>query len=424
MLSIPSLKKETKKKQIESIADPSDFYIPLSGYKDSMEPLVKIGEAVKKYQIIAAGSDIAVGKIHAPASGIINAFTSIGNKTVVHLINDFKETALPAPYFDLSGINLEVLQEILLDCGVKGAGGSQFPTHLKYNLVKEKINTLIFNGAECEPYLSSDTALMKYEISELLQAAKVLQKVLGATEIVFGIEKHNKALKVHLLENAQKIKLAIKVKILPDTYPQGGELQLIKSITKLELRKGTIPSRHGILVNNIGTLRAVYNAIFKSRPMIDRIVTVSGNSASKSGIFKVKIGTPVSHILNLTDNQWNPEKQTVVMGGAMMGKSIDSPLQPIEKGSGGLLILKKLNATENNCIKCGLCIDVCPQKLMPLEFVRHNIDQNLKALRTFNLQDCIECGACAYICPSNVALMENIFEGKIKLSASAEKTLQ
>ncbi|WP_281232807.1 RnfABCDGE type electron transport complex subunit C [Flavobacterium gelatinilyticum] len=424
MLSIPSLKKETKKKQIASVTDPVDFYIPLSGYRNLMEPVVKIGETVKKYQIIAAGSDIAAEKIHAPASGIINAFTTIGNKAVIHLINDFKETKSPAPYFDPSEINLEVLQEILLNCGVKGAGGSQFPTHLKYNVTKEKINTLIFNGAECEPYLISDTALMKYEIYELLQAAKVLQKVLGAPEIVFGIEKHNKSLKAHLLENAKKIQLAVKVKILPDTYPQGGELQLIKSVTKLELRKGTIPSQHGILVNNIGTLRAVYNAVFKSRPMIDRIVTVSGNNTSQSGIFRVKIGTPIGHILNLTDNHWNPEKQTVVMGGAMMGKSVDSPLQPIEKGSGGLLVLKKLKSTENNCIKCGFCIDVCPQKLMPLEFVRHNIDNDLEALRTFNLQDCIECGACAYICPSNVALMENIFEGKIKLSASAEKILQ
>lgn len=424
MLSIPSLKKETKKKQIVSLADPMDFYMPLSGYKEPMQPVVKVGEIVKKYQVIATGSVTAAGKIHAPASGLINAFTKIGNKPVVHLINDFKETQLPASDYDTSEINLELLQKILLNCGVHGAGGSQFPTHLKYNLEKERINTLIFNGAECEPYLSSDTALMKYETSELLQAAKILQNVLGASEIMFGIEKHNKSLKTHLLENAQKIQLAVKVKILPDTYPQGGELQLIKSITKLELRKGSIPSQHGILVNNIGTLRAVYDAVFKSQPMIDRIVTVSGNHTSDSEILRVKIGTPVSHLLNLTGNKWNPEKQTVVLGGAMMGKSIDSPLQPIEKGSGGLLILKKLKAAENNCIKCGFCVDVCPQKLMPLEFVRHNIDQDLNALRNFNLQDCIECGACAYICPSSVALMENIFDGKMKLSASAQKILQ
>ncbi|WP_125720123.1 RnfABCDGE type electron transport complex subunit C [Flavobacterium ustbae] len=423
MLSIPSLKKETKKKQIESLEDPADFYIPLSGYKGMMEPVVKIGETVKKYQLIAEGPNIA-GKMHAPVSGIVNAFTTIGNKAFIHLINDFREIEIPAPYFDASQINLEILQQTLSDCGIQGAGGSQFPTHLKYTIGKEKINTLIFNGAECEPYLSSDTALMQYEISELLQAAKVLQNVLGSPEIVFGIEKHNKTLKTLLLENAQKIQLAVKVQILPDTYPQGGELQLIKSITKLELRKGTIPSQYGILVNNIGTLRAVYDAVFKSRPMIERIVTISGNSTSKSRIFRIKIGTPIAHILNLNDNHWNPEKQTIVMGGAMMGKSIDSPLQPIEKGSGGLLILKKLKTAANNCIKCGFCIDVCPQKLMPLEFVRHNIDDDLKSLHSFNLQDCIECGACAYICPSDVALMENIFEGKIKLSALAEKSLQ
>lgn len=415
MLLIPSLKKKTKYIDIVPLQDPEDFYMPLDAYRNAMAPVVEIGQRIKKYQLIAQSEGTFASKLHAPVSGTVMAFFRLNGKPMIHLQNDFLNLEIPTFPFEPASLNREDFMEILLDYGIQGAGGSRFPTQLKYNVQHRKIDTVIFNGAECEPYLSADFSLMRERAGELIKAAQVVRSVVNAGRIVFAIEKQNVVLSKVLLESALQIGVQIEVKILPDTYPQGGELQLIKSVTGLELRKGSIPADHGVLVNNIGTLWAIYGAIFEGIPNIERIITVSGNRCSQLGNYRVKIGTPVIHILRETNNFWDPDSQTVVLGGAMMGKGVDSPLVPIHKGSGGLLLMQKKSVTENNCVKCGLCVDVCPQKLMPLEFVRHNIAGDLSGLKNFHLQDCIECGACAYVCPSDVPLMENIFGGKSRL---------
>lgn len=416
MLLIPSLKKETSYREIHSIQNPIDFYMPLKAYKNNMIPIAEVGEKVMKYQLLARSEEPFASKLHAPVSGTILAFFHLNGEPVMHLKNDFLDIETPVYPFEPHKITQEALVKIVLDFGIQGAGGSQFPTQLKYNLKGKKINIIIFNGVECEPYLSADFALMREKTDELLKAAQVIQSVLHPDRIVFVIKRQNIAIREVLLENACRLRLEIEVKVLPDTYPQGGELQVIKSVTKLEIKKGSIPTDYGILVNNIGTLWAIYHAIFEGRPTIERVITVSGNGCEYVGNYLVKVGTPVIHILRETNNSWNPDKHTIVLGGAMMGKAVESPMVPVHKGAGGLLILRKKEIVANNCIKCGLCVDVCPQKLMPLEFVRHNLLQDVLSLKNFHLQDCIECGACAYICPSDVSLMENIFEGKAKVS--------
>lgn len=415
MLLIPSLKKKTRSIEIVDLPDSKDFYMPLDAYRSTMLPLVEIGERVKKYQLLAESDGIFASKLHAPVSGIITAFFQLNGKPVIHLQNDFMNRELPVFQLKLKTLNREKLTEALLDYGIQGAGGSQFPTQIKYSLQDRSIHTLIFNGAECEPYLSADFSLMREKTDELLKAAQIIRSVLNAGRTVFAIERQSLELRKILLERAIQLDVEIEVKILPNNYPQGGELQLIKSVTGLEIRKGEIPAKHGIIVNNIGTLWAIYRALFEGKPNIERIVTLSGNSCQHLGNYLVKIGTPVIHILRETNNSWNPDTQTIVLGGAMMGKAVESPMMPVHKGSGGLLIMRKNKVEENNCIKCGLCVDVCPQRLMPLEFVRHNLSNGVPELKNFHLQDCIECGACAYVCPSDVALMENIFDGKSKL---------
>lgn len=415
MLLIPSLKKKTRTLEIETIDDSEDFYLPLNGYRGVLKPIVGVGDNVKKHQLLAVAEGIFSSKLHAPVSGTVEAIFNQDGKQIIHLKNDFLEEVLPIHPIDANRITSTSLLEILLDFGILGAGGSQFPAHLKYDLKDRQIDTLIFNGAECEPYLTADFALMKEKALELLKAVVVLQNVIHPKRIVFAIEKQNSVLKKILLEKAKEAEISIEVVILPNTYPQGGELQLIKSVTKLELKKGSIPSDYGILVTNIGTLWAIYQAIFEVKPTVERIVTVSGNSLKNKGNFLVKIGTPVSHILKETQNDWNPEEQTIVLGGAMMGKSAITAMASVSKGSGGLLVLKKEKLEANNCIKCGFCVDACPQQLMPLELVRFNLSDEIGNLKSYNLQDCIECGACAYVCPSSVPLMENIFDGKAKL---------
>lgn len=415
MLLIPSLKQKTKQSAIEKLQDARIFYLPLETYRGTLQPLVEIGDKVKKYQLIAASAAGFSSKLHAPISGVITGFLEINGKAVIELKNDYLDTEIPLKPVDVATLTLDDFEYILLNSGIQGAGGALFPTHLKYNVTYGRIHTLIFNGAECEPYLSADFILMKEKAVDLLKASQIIQGILGANRVVFAIEKQNIALKKILLNQAAMLNHTIEVKLLPDTYPQGGELQLIKSVTNKEIFKGSLPSHHGIIVNNIGTLWAIYKAIFEGKPYTERIVTLSGNSCTKSGNYLVKHGTPIEHLLKETGNVWNPEYQWAILGGAMMGKPIHSKLTPIHKGSGGILLLKKHKVSQNNCIKCGWCVDVCPQRLMPLELVRQNQMGNQEALIDLDLKDCIECGACAYVCPSEVALMENIFEGKIKI---------
>ncbi|MCL7986714.1 electron transport complex subunit RsxC [Sphingobacterium sp. lm-10] len=419
MLLIPSLKSKTKKSEVGQIADPEDFYIPLDGYRNVMTPLVEIGNQVEKYQLLAACDGLFAASIHAPVSGIVKGTFNLNGKQFLHLQNDFRNRETLAAVIAMEEITQEQFAERLFEYGIEGAGGSRFPTGLKFKKNETPIKTIIVNGAECEPYLSADYALMKHHTAELLRAAVLIKKVLGAEQIVFAIEKQNKELEKLLLRSARENEVKINVKILPDSYPQGGELQVIKSVTGKELKKGSIPAQHGILVNNVGTLWSIYNAFFHSRPTIERIVTISGNRCANTGNYKVKIGTPIAHLLRETGNEWNPDEQMIILGGAMMGKAVSSPLLPIHKGSGGLLVMQKLRLESDNCIKCGACVDVCPQKLMPLEFVRFNQSGNTASLKDFNLLDCIECGACAYVCPSDVPLMENIFRGKDKLLKNA-----
>lgn len=419
MLLIPSLKKITKQLSIKELSDPLDLYIPLSGYRDIMDLVVNVGDSVNKYDLIAQSDGYFPNKIHSPVSGVVKGVITIDGKPFVNLENDFRDIKTSLGQLSMEDLTPTKFMNFLLDYGIQGAGGSLFPTQLKYNIDDKHIDTLIFNGVECEPYLSADYALMIERSKELLEAAQLLSNILKIKNIVFAIERQHSDIRPILLQNAKTLNFDIQVKLVPNNYPEGGELQLIRSVTNKEIRKGSLPKDYGVLVSNVGTLWAIYKAAFKGEPYVERIVTVSGNGAQSLGNYLVKVGTPVHHILKESKNRWNSMSHTIVLGGAMMGKAIDSKQTPIHKGSGGVLVLKRQKIVENNCIKCGLCVDVCPQRLMPLEFVRH--DKDIASLSSYNLQDCIECGACAYVCPSDVPLMEHIFEGKLTISSSLIK---
>ncbi|RYD41195.1 MAG: RnfABCDGE type electron transport complex subunit C, partial [Verrucomicrobiaceae bacterium] len=370
MLLIPSLKKKTRECPIVPLADPKDLYLPLDGYRGDLTPVARDGESVRKYQLLAESTGTFAGKLHAPVSGTVIGRKNINGKVVLHLENDFQDREADRIPIDPRRLAPENFARLLLDRGVVGAGGARLPTHLKYSGPTDKIHIVIFNGAECEPYLSADHALMDEHPEELLRAAGVIGTVVGAGRLVFAIEQQNRRLRKGLLKAAGKLGLPIEVKLLPDSYPQGGELQLIRSVTGLELKRGSLPAAHGILVNNVGTLHAIYQAIFEGTPCTGRVLTVSGEKGGRAGNYRVKIGTPVEHILRETGGSWDPENQRVILGGAMMGKAVDSPLTPVHKGAGGLLVLRRKKLAAYNCIGCGVCVDVCPQRLMLLEFAR------------------------------------------------------
>lgn len=421
MLLIPSLKKKTKQIEIAVLPDPPLLYMPLGSYQGEMRVLVKDGDPVHMYQVLAESTGFLASKLHAPLSGSVVGLTEISGERFLMIKNDFCYREQQRSIPDIQNFARADFLQVLREAGVEGSGGARFPTHVKFKDEDVSINTFIINGAECEPYLSADYVLMKHMSDKLMSVLEVVQRVVAPKEIVFAIEQQNKELGDLLREASSTYKLPVSVKILPNTYPQGGELQLIKAVTGLEISKGSIPAQYGLMVSNVGTLSAMYTALFEGKPYTERVITVSGNLSKTLGNYRVKIGTPVGHILKETDNAWDAERQTVIMGGAMMGKEAVSPLSPIHKGVGGLLILPNPDSKAMNCISCGYCVDVCPQRLMPLEFVRHNQEGDIAQLKSYHLDDCILCGACAYVCPSDVPLMHHIKSGKAKLQGEGRR---
>lgn len=424
MMHIFSMKSKTKQMSISDIPDAPVLYLPLLQHiGQAAMPIVEVGEYVLKYQIIAEETRNLSANIHAPVSGTIKAIElhPLADGTLVETIvlqNDFQNKEQERPLLESDNLTTEQILAIIKGAGIVGEGGAQFPTFVKYNLLGKKINTFIVNGTECEPYLTADYTLMRDKTEELFRGILLINKVLQAHEIVLSIEKQNKELlDVFRPFLSQPEYKNIRVAILPNQYPQGGELQLIKSITGKELPRGVLPKDEGLMVSNVGTIHAVYNALVEQKPLTERIITISGEQSKKSGNYLVKIGTPISHILEHQSLTNTLDDKQLLLGGPMMGKNITNTSAPIVKGSSGVLFFKKKEIKRNNCISCGYCVDVCPMKLMPLVFAEKYRTGKIAALEKYSINSCIECAACEYICPTDVPLMESIKEGKIKLKA-------
>lgn len=423
MMHIFSMKGKTKKYKIKSLKAPSVLYIPLSQHIGApATPIVEPGKSVKKYQLIARASSTLSANIHAPVSGTVASIEDcvLADGTTAPAIvieNDGREEEAER-YSPTNNLSMDAIVQRIRDCGIVGAGGAQFPTDLKYNLDGSEINTFIINGTECEPYLSADYALMAQHTEEVLEGIRIANKVLNAKDIVITLEEQNKELVKLFAPFLKKDAYnAFRIVVLPNEYPQGGELQLIKSITGIELARNKRPREIGVIVNNVGTIHAIYKAVVEGRPLISRIITLSGNDLEEYGNFEVLIGTPVSHILK--ESRVSSRGKELVLGGPMMGKKVMNPDAPILKGSSGVLVLKENRKRKHNCISCGYCVDVCPMHLMPMKFEEiYRVGKYFK-LEKYNISNCIECAACEYICPSNVPLIESIKEGKNKLKELA-----
>ena len=287
-----------------------------------------------------------------------------------------------------------------------GLGGAQFPTHIKYDIKFRKVETFIINGAECEPYLTSDYSVMKNYTSELFRGLKVIQKLLNPKEMIIGIEEENSEL-IEIFEKIGKEEeFDLKIQLLPTIYPQGRELQLINTVTGKKVRKGELPLEQGVVVSNVSTVKAIYDAFFEGKPLIERVVTVSGEEARNIGNYKIKFGTPLYHIV----------KELDIFGGPMMGMEIFDSRVPVIKGTSGILFLSPEEIERKNCISCGYCVEACPMNLMPFEFADYYEKGKYEQMVTANIQNCIECGACEFVCPSRVPLIESIKTGKAILS--------
>lgn len=419
MMQIPSMKSKTKLRPIAELPDAEILYLSLSqniGYQP--KPIVQKGDLVQQYQLVAKAEGLFSTNLHAPVSGeildICCHFLANGTQSEVIVIkNDFKYSQAKIPVCNPQEMSADQIVERIAAAGVVGEGGAQFPTHMKYTLNNKQIDTFIINGVECEPYLTADYILMKDETEKILQSALIVNKILKAKEIIVAVKKQNKDLQdVFLHYMNQEAYCNFRLLVLPDQYPQGGELQLIKSVTGKEIVKGTLPRDAGVIVSNVGTIYAIHNAVFESKPVISRIITVSGEKAATYGNFRVKIGTPVSHIINELGLDYDSHQTQLVLGGAMMGADIISMSTPICKGTSGILLLEKKTIIRNNCIRCGYCADVCPMRLMPMILVYNYKKGKYEQMKKDNLMLCIDCAACEYICPSSIPLTESIRKGK------------
>lgn len=424
MMHIFSMKNETKKMRIAPLADAPVLSVPLTRYFGSHpQPVVTVGEKVRKYQLIGEDiSDLGL-KTHSPVSGEVSDIQEymLADHTtavIVQIRNDFQENEVSLPVGSHETASPETLLSLIEAAGVVGEGGAQFPAAVKYRAGGKKISTFIINGAECEPYLTADYAIMSERTEKLLQGMRIINRILQAEEIIIAIEKQNRELETlfapFLQQEAYR---ACRMAILSNQYPQGSELQLIKTVTGRELPRSLRPSEAGIIVSNVGTVDAVYDAVVHHRPVISRIVTVSGEAAGPQGNFEVRIGTPVSHLLNTLDITL--EGKTLILGGPMMGRPVLDIAMPVTKGTGGLLILPEKAVRRENCISCGYCAEVCPMQLMPMKYEELHRKGRYAAMPKYSLDSCIECAACEYICPSNVPLMESIRMGKIRVKEMA-----
>jgi len=419
MMHIFSMKSKTKKLNIQEIPDATVFYLPLTQYIGLPAiPLVSVGDRVLKYQLIAKASAHISSNIHAPVSGIVKSIEKHPwvDGTMVDTIvleNDFKNEEVEREPVDVDNLTPEQVLAIIQEAGIVGEGGAQFPTHVKYDIQGQKIDTFIVNGTECEPYLTSDYSLMKEKTGRLFHAMALINKILKADKIVLSIEEQNKDLLSTFASFLERPEYSnVRVTVLPNEYPQGGELQLIRSLTGKILPKGILPKDIGIIVSNVGTINAVYEAVVCQKPLTERIITISGEKSKNYGNFNVKIGTPINHILKTQGLSEVEGDYLLVLGGPMMGRNITDFSTPLMKGSSAVLFLQKKKIKRNNCISCGYCVDVCPMHLMPMKFEEAYRENKPAKFEKYSLNSCIECAACEYICPSDVPLIESIKEGK------------
>lgn len=412
----PDKKELSKGRAISNTKPPKRVVIPLAQHIGAPCKLsVNVGQEVKKGEIIGAPEGFVSAPVHSSVSGkviAIGEFPNAMGRMVMSVVieNDGKEewTALKdnPDYMKLSS---EELRGKVKDAGIVGMGGAAFPAHVKLSPPKEKpVDVVILNGAECEPYLTADYRLMLERPQEVVEGLKVLMKILGVNKGFIGIE-NNKPDAVEAMKNAASGESNIQVCALEVKYPQGAEKMLIKAAVGREVPPRGLPMDVGVVVHNIGTATAIYEAARYGKPLIERVVTVTGEGIKEPKNLMVKIGTLVSDLIEECGG-FKSEAAKVVSGGPMMGFALYSLDVPVTKGTSGILVLPEeevVHAEEfGPCIRCGRCIDICPMGLMPSMLSVLSEKGFYEETKEYNLFDCFECGSCTYVCPSKRPIVQ------------------
>jgi electron transport complex protein RnfC len=425
MFKIKEHKQLSEHKTIISAPLPKIVYLPLSQHLGQIcSPEVTIGDVVSLGQRIASAQAKIFSPIHASVSGKVTAIQDwphpvLGRCKAIVIENDGKDSFQPSVFSrqqeELDRLTPEQIRAIVFEAGIVGMGGATFPTHIKLNSPKP-VDTLIINGAECEPYLTGDSRLMIEKTEEIIKGIALLKQCLGVQKIYIAIE-DNKPEAISAF-SLQPSAFSFQLIVLKSAYPQGGEKQLIKNILEKEVPSGKLPFDIGVVVHNVATVYAVYEAVYKNKPLYERVVTVTGSCLTNPQNLLVRLGTPIKELIDFC-GPLKEEPAKIIIGGPMMGIAQYTADVPVIKSSGGVVLLNKKEARqqeEESCIRCGACVRECPAGLMPCLINLASEKEMWDEAKAYKAADCIECGLCNYLCPAKRKLTQSIKRAKLELS--------
>lgn len=403
---------------------PDRVIVPLSQHIGApATPCVAKGDHVKVGQLIGQSSGFVSANVHSPISGVVTAVDSLPDgaglrKPAIVIEREGDEWLETIDRSDALIQSCHLTPKEIIDkiaaAGLVGMGGATFPAHVKLSIpAGQKAECLIINGVECEPYLTSDYRTMLERGSEVLVGVQILCKALDVNKAYIGIEDNKPEAISHLTTLAAGYP-HIEIVPLRTKYPQGGEKQLIQAITGKAVPSGGLPIHVGVVVQNIGTALAVYEAVQKNKPLIERVVTVTGKTLRDPSNFMVRIGTPISSLIELCGGM-PQDALKVINGGPMMGRALANIDAPVTKGTSGIVIMRNresLRTPASSCIKCAKCVGVCPMGLEPYLLNKLTRLKRFDDLEPLRITDCIECGSCAYTCPASIPLLDYIRVGK------------
>lgn len=431
-------KAESNGRPVRDVRLPKRLTLPLQQHIGHIaEAAVQVGEQVLKGQLIARASDYVSANIHAPTSGTV---VEVGDQAIAHpsglsapcivIESDGEDrwASLPEPIVDFTDIDPADLRERLRWAGIVGLGGAVFPTSVKTNTAGHSIDTLVINAAECEPYITCDDRLMREQADDVLDGVAILRHIVGAGQVLIGIEDNKPEAAERLREAiARHAENAVELRVVPTKYPSGGEKQLIHLLTGIEVPSQGLPLEVGVVCQNVATCKAVADAVLRGRPLISRIVTLTGKGLHTPGNYRSLIGTPVSDLIAEAGG-YTPQVSRLILGGPMMGFALQNDQVPLAKGGNCFIATTEEElpspAKPQPCIRCGECVKVCPAQLLPQQLYWYARARDLEKTQEHHLFDCIECGCCAAVCPANIPLVHYYRYAKTEVWAAERERQQ
>ncbi|MCP4488668.1 MAG: electron transport complex subunit RsxC [Gammaproteobacteria bacterium] len=412
-------KDRTSNRAVKRLPFPLRLILPLDQHIGAPAlPIVRPGQEVIRGELIAKADGFVSAPIHAPATGVVKSIElkptargSLTNSIVIEVLRgDPQEVMISEPH-DIDNMDHDELVNAIQDSGLAGLGGAAFPSHVKLKQLDGKqAELLLVNGCECEPYLTTDHRVMLEQPDDLIQGIKYALRATGTQRAIIGIEDN----KLDAVEVIRKHLLAddpIEVRTVVTRYPQGAEKLLVKSLMDREVPEGGLPLDVGVIIHNVGTLAQMGKLLSAGEGLIERVVTITGTGVDKPGNYRIPLGTPIGFVLDTLGI--DATKETIILGGPMMGPAVGSLEAPVTKGTSGILVFHERDFIDREhekvypCIKCGRCVDACPMRLNPAQLGWLAANREYQIMQDeYHLNNCFECGCCSYSCPSRIPLVQ------------------